>query len=83
MGLFRPLYLVFESGGILFKIPKLLLKIPKLDFKAPKLVFKMQKLVFKTQKLVSPAFSLQVLGWIPHKKFAWTMRMRKTTTILL
>ena len=46
-------------------------KIPKLNFKAPKLVFKMQKLVFKTQKLVSPAFSLQVLGWIPHKKFAW------------
>ena len=63
MGLFRPLYLVFESGGILLKIPKRLLKIPKLDFKAP-------KLVFKTQKLISPAFSLQVLGWIPHKKFA-------------
>ena len=44
-----------------------------------KLVFKMQKLVFKTQKLVSPAFSLQVLGWIPHKKFAckeWLNQLR-------
>ena len=55
----------------MFKISKVLLKIPKLDFKAPKLIFKMQKLVFKTQKLISPAFSLQVVGWIPHKKFFW------------
>jgi len=33
-----------------------------------KLVFKMLKLVFKTPKLPCPAFSLQGLGWIPHKK---------------
>ena len=33
-----------------------------------KLVFKMLKLVLKTPKLLSPAFSLQGLGWIPHKK---------------
>ena len=33
-----------------------------------KLVFKMQKLVFKTPKLLSPAFCLQGLGWISHKK---------------
>ena len=33
-----------------------------------KLVFKMVKLVFKTPKLPCPAFSLQGLGWIPHKK---------------
>ena len=33
-----------------------------------KLVFKMQKLVFKTPKLPSPAFCLQGLGWISHKK---------------
>lgn len=32
-----------------------------------KLVFKMLKLVFKTPKLPCPAFSLQGLGWIPHK----------------
>jgi len=42
----------------------------KLVSKIMKLVFKMMKLVFKTQKLLSPAFSLQVLGWIPHKKIA-------------
>ena len=28
----------------------------------------MQKLVFKTPKLLSPAFCLQGLGWISHKK---------------
>ena len=28
----------------------------------------MLKLVFKTPKLPCPAFSLQGLGWIPHKK---------------
>ena len=65
MGLFRPLYLVFENG--------LILQTPKLNFKAPKLVFKMQKLVYKTQKPVSPAFSMQVLGWIPHKEIACSM----------
>ena len=32
------------------------------------LVFKKLKLVFKTPKLPCPAFSLQGLGWIPHKK---------------
>ena len=42
----------------------------KLVFKTPKLDFKTPKLVFKTPKLLSPALSLQVLGWIPHKKFA-------------
>ena len=42
----------------------------KLIFKTPKLDFKTPKLVFKTPKLLSPALSLQVLGWIPHKKFA-------------
>ena len=42
----------------------------KLVFKTPKLNFKTPKLVFKTPKLLSPALSLQVLGWIPHKKFA-------------
>ena len=31
------------------------------------------KLVVKMQKLSSPAFSLQVLGWKSHKKFAWVM----------
>ena len=35
-----------------------------------KLVFKMLKLVLKTQKLLSPAFSLQGLGWMSHKKKA-------------
>ena len=33
-----------------------------------KLVFKMLELVLKTPKLPCPAFSLQGLGWIPHKK---------------
>ena len=48
-----------------------------LDFKMLKLVFKMLKLVFKTPKLPCPAFSLQGLGWIPHKKKpAKTMPMR-------
>ena len=48
-------------------------KIVKLVFKKLKLVFKMLKLVFKTLKLPCPAFSLQGLGWIPHKKKAWVL----------
>ena len=52
------------------KTLKLDLKMGKLVFKIPKLDFKTPKLVLKTSKLLSPALSLQVLGWIPHKKFA-------------
>ena len=33
-----------------------------------KLVFKILKLVFQIPKLPCPAFSLQEMGWIPHKK---------------
>ena len=40
----------------------------KLVFKMLKFVFKMLKLVLKTPKLLSPAFSLQGLGWMSHKK---------------
>ena len=47
----------------------------KLGFETPKLDFKTPKLVFKTPKLLSPALSLQVLGWIPHKKFAWIVSL--------
>ena len=45
-----------EVLNFLLKRVELLFKIPKLDFKTP--------------KLPSSAFSLQVLGYIPHKKFA-------------
>ena len=50
------------------KTRKSFLKIVKLVFIRQKLVFKRLKLVFKTAKLPCPAFSLQGLGWIPHKK---------------
>ena len=53
---------------ILIKMKKFVLKNSKTHFKKLKLVFKMLKLVFKTPKLPCPAFSLQGLGWIPHKK---------------
>ena len=53
------------------KTRKSFLKIVKLVFIRQKLVFKRLKLVFKTAKLPCPAFSLQGLGWIPHKKKAW------------
>ena len=43
-------------------------KTRKSFLKIVKLVFKRLKLVFKTAKLPCPAFSLQGLGWIPHKK---------------
>ena len=46
----------------------------KLEYETPKLVFKMQK-------LSSPAFSLQVLGWKSHKKFAWVGK-KLTTEVL-
>ena len=52
------------------KTRKSFLKIVKLVFIRQKLVFKRLKLVFKTAKLPCPAFSLQGLGWIPHKKKA-------------
>ena len=51
-----------EKGDIFWKIRNLLV------FKMMKLVLKMPKLVFRMPKLVSPAFYLQGLGWISHKK---------------
>ena len=56
------------------KTRKSFLKIVKLVFIRQKLVFKRLKLVFKTAKLPCPAFSLQGLGWIPHKKKACKAR---------
>ena len=38
----------------------------------------MMKLVFKMPKLVSPAFFLQGLGWISHKKsLRWTFMQKQ------
>ena len=46
----------------------LVFKMLKFVFKMLKFVFKMLKLVLKTPKLLSPAISLQGLGWMSHQK---------------
>ena len=53
-----------------FERLKLVSKIMKLVFEMMVLVFKMMKLVLKMPKLVKPAFHLQGLGWLSHKKKA-------------
>jgi len=51
-------------------VTQLKILVKKTAFENQKLIFKTPKLNFKTPKLLSPALSLQVLGWIPHRKFA-------------
>ena len=83
--LFKPFLLtkLVEKGKNLQFLSNLFSKIVKLILKKLRLVFKMLKLIFKTPKLPWPAFSLQGLGWIPHKKSLPSMGGATNTCFML